>query len=164
MNKILHINLINENIIQKFAAALIVLSCSSGETVTSSSSSSSSSPKAQRKNIRKKSDRRVTGTPPELPEEPPPHIPAKGKVILQGQERDLWGKVKYLSRGFPRICICLFLFPPPFLITWIEIKRRPMNLLLQLKAKGRESYALEDFYGSHRGNLKCHNILQQTKC
>uniref|UniRef100_A0A3Q3L966 V-set and transmembrane domain containing 4a n=1 Tax=Mastacembelus armatus TaxID=205130 RepID=A0A3Q3L966_9TELE len=52
---------------------------SSGETVTSSSSSSSSSPKAQRKDLRQKTDRRVTATPPKLPEDPPPHIPAKGK-------------------------------------------------------------------------------------
>uniref|UniRef100_A0A671YFI7 V-set and transmembrane domain containing 4a n=1 Tax=Sparus aurata TaxID=8175 RepID=A0A671YFI7_SPAAU len=61
---------------------LLILSfvpCSSGETVTSSSSSSSSSPRAQRKDTRQKADRRVIDTPPKLPEEPPPHIPAKGK-------------------------------------------------------------------------------------
>uniref|UniRef100_A0A665UM77 V-set and transmembrane domain containing 4a n=1 Tax=Echeneis naucrates TaxID=173247 RepID=A0A665UM77_ECHNA len=59
------------------------ISFSYRETVTSSSSSSSSSPKAQRKDGRQKPDRRVTVTPPKLPEEPPPHIPVKGKVITQ---------------------------------------------------------------------------------
>nr|XP_020457501.1 V-set and transmembrane domain-containing protein 4-like [Monopterus albus] len=53
---------------------------SSGETVTSSNSLSSCSPKAQRKDTRQKTDRRVTVTPPKLPEEPPPHIQAKVPV------------------------------------------------------------------------------------
>lgn len=46
--------------------------------MTSSSSSSSSSPKTQRRDLRAHTDRGVTVTPPKLPVEPPPHIPAKG--------------------------------------------------------------------------------------
>lgn len=80
-------------------ASYLLVKCpesSSGETVTSSSSSSSSSPKAQRKNIRKKSDRRVTGTPPELPEEPPPHIPAKVPVPAKRPQKPK--RSKHLAR------------------------------------------------------------------
>uniref|UniRef100_A0A3P8VE57 V-set and transmembrane domain containing 4a n=1 Tax=Cynoglossus semilaevis TaxID=244447 RepID=A0A3P8VE57_CYNSE len=62
----------------------LVLTCQyfhkSGETVTSSSSSSSSSPKTQRRDLRAHTDRGVTITPPKLPVEPPPHIPAKPRV------------------------------------------------------------------------------------
>uniref|UniRef100_A0A3Q4HAP8 V-set and transmembrane domain containing 4a n=1 Tax=Neolamprologus brichardi TaxID=32507 RepID=A0A3Q4HAP8_NEOBR len=53
---------------------------SSGETVTSSSSCSSSSPSAQRRDMRQKTDRTQAVAPPKLPEEPPLHIPAKGKM------------------------------------------------------------------------------------
>uniref|UniRef100_A0A667WZJ3 V-set and transmembrane domain containing 4a n=1 Tax=Myripristis murdjan TaxID=586833 RepID=A0A667WZJ3_9TELE len=56
---------------------------SSGETVTSSASSSSSSPRAQRKEIKQKPERKVTSTAPKVPEEPPPHIPTKGKLLFQ---------------------------------------------------------------------------------
>lgn len=70
----------------RLKASYLLVKCpesSSGETVTSSGSSSSSSPKAQRKDTRQKSDRRVTVSPPKLPEEPPPHIPAKVPVAAK---------------------------------------------------------------------------------
>lgn len=66
----------------RLKASYLLVKCpesSSGETVTSSSSSSSYSPKAPRKAPRQKFDRRAI-SPPKLPEEPPPHIPAKVPV------------------------------------------------------------------------------------
>lgn len=71
---------------------MLNLLCSSGETVTSSSSSSSSSPRAQRKDTRPKTDRKATVKPPKLPEEPPPHTPAKGK----GRTCAAWDLVELL--------------------------------------------------------------------
>lgn len=55
---------------------------SSGETVTSSSSSSSSSPRALRRDTRPVPMSRKL-TPPKLPLEPPPHIPAKVPVAAK---------------------------------------------------------------------------------
>ncbi|XP_026164859.1 V-set and transmembrane domain-containing protein 4a [Mastacembelus armatus] len=75
---------------QRLKASYLFVKCpesSSGETVTSSSSSSSSSPKAQRKDLRQKTDRRVTATPPKLPEDPPPHIPAKVPVAKKRPQK-----------------------------------------------------------------------------
>ncbi len=99
------------------------LPCSSGETVTSSSSSSSSSPRAQRKDTRQKTDRRVTVTPPKLPKEPPPHIPAKGKVIFEVRMSCL-EEIKFF-RGYLHIrCFAL----QPFFGLWpFKIKH---NLLM----------------------------------
>ncbi|XP_029376221.1 V-set and transmembrane domain-containing protein 4a [Echeneis naucrates] len=74
----------------RLKASYLLVKCpesSSGETVTSSSSSSSSSPKAQRKDGRQKPDRRVTVTPPKLPEEPPPHIPVKVPVAAKRPQK-----------------------------------------------------------------------------
>ncbi|XP_076019939.1 V-set and transmembrane domain-containing protein 4a [Genypterus blacodes] len=54
---------------------------SSGETVTSFSSSLCSSPTAQRKDKRRKAEDKVVALAPK--EEPPPHIPSKGRVAAQ---------------------------------------------------------------------------------
>ncbi|KAM8737935.1 V-set and transmembrane domain-containing protein 4a [Acanthopagrus schlegelii] len=76
---------------------------SSGETVTSSSSSSSSSPRAQRKDIRQKADGRVIDTPPKLPEEPPPHIPAKVPVAAKRPQKPRRLKHHPRSSATPRV-------------------------------------------------------------
>ncbi|TKS85564.1 V-set and transmembrane domain-containing protein 4 [Collichthys lucidus] len=75
---------------------------SSGETVTSSSSSSSSSPRAQRKDTRQKTDRRVTVTPPKLPEEPP-HIPAKVPVAVKRPQKPRRLKTHLKSSATSRV-------------------------------------------------------------
>ncbi|KAM9848209.1 V-set and transmembrane domain-containing protein 4a [Aulostomus maculatus] len=74
----------------RLKASYLLVKCpesSSGETVTSSSSSSSSSPRSQRKDTRQKSDIKVTVKPPKLPEEPPPHIPAKVPVAAKRPQK-----------------------------------------------------------------------------
>ncbi|KAM6997687.1 V-set and transmembrane domain-containing protein 4a [Tautogolabrus adspersus] len=74
----------------RLKASYLLVRCpesSSGETVTSSSSCSSSSPRAQRKDTRPKTDRRITVTPPKLPEKPPPHIPAKVPVAAKRPQK-----------------------------------------------------------------------------
>ncbi|AWP14053.1 putative V-set and transmembrane domain-containing protein 4-like [Scophthalmus maximus] len=74
----------------RLKASYLLVKCpesSSGETVTSSSSSSSSSPRAQRKDTRRNTDRGVAATPPKLPVEPPPHIPAKVPVAAKRPQK-----------------------------------------------------------------------------
>ncbi|XP_070833984.1 V-set and transmembrane domain-containing protein 4a [Chaetodon trifascialis] len=90
----------------RLKASYLLVKCpesSSGETVTSSSSSSSSSPRAQRKGTRQKSDRRVTATPPKLPEEPPPHIPAKAPVAAKRPQKPRRLKTHLRSCATPRV-------------------------------------------------------------
>lgn len=150
---------------RSLAAAFIFLMCSSGETVTSSSSSSSSSPKAQKKNIRKKSDRRVTGTPPELPEEPPPHIPAKGKVILRGQDATSEERLNTLAEVFPQNLHMPFSFSSS-LFNYLNCNKAetPEPFCCRFRPKGAGWTQLKTFIEAAEGILKCHNILQQTKC
>uniref|UniRef100_UPI0037E807DF V-set and transmembrane domain-containing protein 4a isoform X1 n=2 Tax=Semicossyphus pulcher TaxID=241346 RepID=UPI0037E807DF len=74
----------------RLKASYLLVKCpesSSGETVTSFSSSSSSSPRTHRKDLRQKTDRRATVTPPKLPDEPPPHIPAKVPVAAKRPQK-----------------------------------------------------------------------------
>ncbi|XP_071336842.1 V-set and transmembrane domain-containing protein 4a [Trachinotus anak] len=90
----------------RLKASYLLVKCpesSSGETVTSSSSSSSSSPRAQRKDIRRKTDRRVTVTPPKLPEEPPPHIPAKVPVAAKRPQKPRRLKTQPRRSAAPRV-------------------------------------------------------------
>ncbi|KAK9541606.1 hypothetical protein VZT92_001637 [Zoarces viviparus] len=75
---------------------------SSGETVTSSSSSSGSSPKAQRKDTRQKPDRRAAAA-PNLPEVPPPHIPAKVPVAAKRPQKPRRLKTQLRSSSTPRV-------------------------------------------------------------
>lgn len=72
---------------------------SSGETVTSSSSSSSSSPRALRKDTRQIPARKVT--PPKLPLEPPPHIPAKVPMAAKRPQKPKRSKTRQ-QRAVPR--------------------------------------------------------------
>ncbi|XP_042289610.1 V-set and transmembrane domain-containing protein 4a isoform X1 [Thunnus maccoyii] len=76
---------------------------SSGETVTSSSSSSSSSPRAKRKDTRQKTDRKVTVKAPEVPEEPPPHIPAKVPVPAKRPQKPRRLKTQPRRSATPRV-------------------------------------------------------------
>lgn len=74
----------------RLKASYLLVKCpesSSGETVTSTSSSSSSSPRTQRKESRQKPERRVTVSPPRLPEEPPLHISAKVPVAAKRPQK-----------------------------------------------------------------------------
>lgn len=90
----------------RLKASYLLVKCpesSSGETVTSSSSSSSSSPRAQRKDTRPKTDRRVTVTPPKLPVEPPPHIPAKVPVAAKRPQKPRRLKTQLRSSAPPRV-------------------------------------------------------------
>ncbi|XP_068424480.1 V-set and transmembrane domain-containing protein 4a [Clinocottus analis] len=75
---------------------------SSGETVTSSSSSSSSSPRAQRKDTRLKPERRAV-TAPQLPEVPPPHIPAKVPVAAKRPQKPRRLKTQLRSSSTTRV-------------------------------------------------------------
>ncbi|TKS85543.1 V-set and transmembrane domain-containing protein 4 [Collichthys lucidus] len=103
-----HLNLddgTSEGLLRLFAASYLLVKCpesSSGETVTSSSSSSSSSPRAQRKDTRQKTDRRVTVTPPKLPEEPP-HIPAKVPVAVKRPQKPRRLKTHLKSSATSRV-------------------------------------------------------------
>ncbi|XP_042358116.1 V-set and transmembrane domain-containing protein 4a isoform X2 [Plectropomus leopardus] len=90
----------------RLKASYLLVKCpesSSGETVTSSSSSSSSSPRAQRKDTRQKTERRVTVSPPKLPEEPPPHIPAKVPVAAKRPQKPRRLKTQLRSSAAPRV-------------------------------------------------------------
>ncbi|KAM9345523.1 V-set and transmembrane domain-containing protein 4a [Symphorus nematophorus] len=90
----------------RLKASYLLVKCpesSSGETVTSSSSSSSSSPRALRKDTRQKTDRRVTVTPPKLPAEPPPHIPAKVPVAAKRPQKPRRLKTHPRSSAPPRV-------------------------------------------------------------
>ncbi|XP_059215480.1 V-set and transmembrane domain-containing protein 4a [Centropristis striata] len=90
----------------RLKASYLLVKCpesSSGETVTSSISSSSSSPKAQRKATRQKPDRRVAITPPKLPAEPPPHIPAKVPVAAKRPQKPRRLKAHIRSSATPRV-------------------------------------------------------------
>ncbi|KAG7236354.1 hypothetical protein INR49_001051 [Caranx melampygus] len=90
----------------RLKASYLLVKCpesSSGETVTSSISSSSSSPKPQRKDIRRKPDRRVTVSPPKLPEEPPPHIPAKVPVAAKRPQKPRRLKTQPRRSAAPRV-------------------------------------------------------------
>ncbi|TMS04938.1 V-set and transmembrane domain-containing protein 4 [Larimichthys crocea] len=89
----------------RLKASYLLVKCpesSSGETVTSLSSSSSSSPRAQRKDTRQKTDRRVTVTPPKLPEEPP-HIPAKVPVAVKRPQKPRRLKTHLKSSATSRV-------------------------------------------------------------
>ncbi|XP_019946143.1 V-set and transmembrane domain-containing protein 4a isoform X1 [Paralichthys olivaceus] len=90
----------------RLKASYLLVKCpesSSGETVTSSSSSSSSSPRAQRKDTRQKTDRRVAVTPPKLPVEPPPHIPAKVPVPAKRPQKPRRLKTQPRRSAAPRV-------------------------------------------------------------
>nr|XP_046257739.1 V-set and transmembrane domain-containing protein 4a isoform X2 [Scatophagus argus] len=90
----------------RLKASYLLVKCpesSSGETVTSSSSSSSSSPRAQRKDTRQKTDRSVIATPPKLPEEPPPYIPAKVAVAAKRPQKPRRLKTHPRSSAPPRV-------------------------------------------------------------
>ncbi|KAM7408789.1 hypothetical protein PAMA_002490 [Pampus argenteus] len=74
----------------RLKASYLLVRCpesSSGETVTSLGSSSSSSPRAKRKDTRPETDRKVTVKAPKVPEEPPPHIPAKVPVAAKRPQK-----------------------------------------------------------------------------
>ncbi|TNN71823.1 V-set and transmembrane domain-containing protein 4 [Liparis tanakae] len=75
---------------------------SSGETVTSSSSSSSSSPRAQRKEPRHTPDRRAAAA-PQLPQVPPPHIPAKVPVAAKRPQKPRRLKTQIRSSSTHRV-------------------------------------------------------------
>ncbi|XP_029962487.1 V-set and transmembrane domain-containing protein 4a [Salarias fasciatus] len=90
----------------RLKASYLLVKCpesSSGETVTSSSSSSSSSPGTQRKDTRQKNERRVTVKPPKLPEEPPPHIPAKVPVAAKRPQKPRRSKTQPKRSTAPRV-------------------------------------------------------------
>lgn len=91
----------------RLKASYLLVKCpesSSGETVTSSSSSSNSPPRAQRKVTRQKPPRRnVTVSPPKLPEEPPPHIPAKVPVAAKRPQKPRRLKAHLRSSAAPRV-------------------------------------------------------------
>ncbi|CAB1424812.1 unnamed protein product [Pleuronectes platessa] len=90
----------------RLKASYLLVKCpesSSGETVTSSSSSSSYSPRAQRKDTRRKPDRRVTVTPPKLPVEPLPHIPAKVPVAAKRPQKPRRLKTQPRRSAAPRV-------------------------------------------------------------
>ncbi|XP_039995350.1 V-set and transmembrane domain-containing protein 4a [Xiphias gladius] len=90
----------------RLKASYLLVKCpesSSGETVTSSSSSSSSPARAQRKHLRQKTDRRVTVTPPKLPEEPPPHIPTKAPVAAKRPQKPRRLKTQPRRSAAPRV-------------------------------------------------------------
>lgn len=90
----------------RLKASYLLVKCpesSSGETVTSSSSSSCSSPKAQRKDTRQKTDRREAIKPPKLPEEPPPHIPAKVPVPAKRPQKPRRLKAHLRSSATSRV-------------------------------------------------------------
>ncbi|XP_008289610.1 V-set and transmembrane domain-containing protein 4a [Stegastes partitus] len=89
----------------RLKASYLLVKCpesSSGETVTSSSSSSSSSPRTQRKESRRKTERRVTVTPPKLPEQPPLHILTKAPVAAKRPQKPRRSKTQPRRSAAPR--------------------------------------------------------------